>query len=186
MAKITIFVPDHEPARYGLGDEEQVTIGRSPDCDIIVEHSSVSSLHAYIRRIGAGLHVLVDNGSTNGIFLEGEQVSEAPLSNGASFQIGSVPAAFEADGAEATEQPAAAEEPAAGAGIGESTGGSYGAPVAPIAESSARPAGFRDLSPIEKIEKKDSMAQIAMIIGVIGIIAAIGLVMMTVMMKVEI
>lgn len=180
MANITIHVPDQEPVRYELPDTEQITIGRAPGCDIIVEHSSVSGQHAFIRKIGAGLHMLIDNGSTNGIYLEGEQVSEAPLGNGASFSIGSVPAEYEGGDA-AAAQPQA--EPAAD--TGNSSEGGYGAPIAPIAETSTRPAGFKDMSPVEKIERKDSLGQISMIIGAVAILVAIGLIFLTVTMSVS-
>lgn len=179
MANITIYVPDQEPVKYELPDTEQITIGRAPGCDIIVEHSSVSGQHAFIRKIGAGLHMLIDNGSTNGIYLEGEQVSEAPLGNGASFSIGSVPAEYE--GGDTTAQPQA--EPAADSDAASSEGG-YGAPIAPIAETSTRPAGFKDMSPVEKVEKKDSLGQISMIIGGVAILVAIGLIFLTVTMSV--
>ena len=53
MAKITLQVPGEQPAKYDLGDEAEVTIGRAPDCDIILDHTSVSGHHATIRQIGA-------------------------------------------------------------------------------------------------------------------------------------
>ena len=178
MAKITFYIPEQSAAKYDLSDEEQVTIGRAPDCDIILEHTSVSGHHATIRKIGAGLHVLEDNGSTNGVFLEGEQVSEAPLANGASITIGSVPADYEGDDAAAA--PAGQEA----ASSSESSGGGYGAPVAPIAESSSRPAGFKDMSPVEKVAKKDTVGKVAMILGGVAFVTVIALVLLTVMMSV--
>ncbi|MDF1816488.1 MAG: FHA domain-containing protein [Verrucomicrobiales bacterium] len=191
MAKITFYIPDQSAAKYDLSDEAEVTIGRAPDCDIILDHSSVSGHHASIRRIGAGLHVLVDNSSTNGIFLEGEQVSEAPLGNGASFTIGSVPADYEGDeaGAAAPEPaPSAAPEQAADAAAASSGSsgivGGYGSIKAPIAETSTRPAGFKDMSPVEKVEKKDVLGQVAMILGGVAFLAAIALVLLTVMMNI--
>ncbi len=177
MAKITIYIPEQEPVSYDLGEEDVITIGRAPDCSIVVDDGSVSGHHAEIRKIGAGLHMLVDTNSTNGVFLEGEQISEAPLANGASITIGSIPAEFEA-----AEGEASAEAPA-GAGLQEG-GDSYGAPVAAIAESSNRPQGFKDMSPVEKVEKKDSISGIAMIVGTLAIVAAIVLVLMTVLMNV--
>ncbi|MDF1755853.1 MAG: FHA domain-containing protein [Verrucomicrobiales bacterium] len=183
MAKITFYIPDQEAAKYDLSEEEQIIIGRAADCDIILDHSSVSGHHATIRRIGAGLHMLVDNDSTNGVYLEGEQVAEAPLAHGASITIGSVPAEYEGDDA---EQAAAPEHHGAAESAGglSSGGGGYGSPVAPIAETSTRPAGFKDMSPVEKVVKKDSLGKIAMIVSAVAFVAVIALVLLTVMMNV--
>ena len=199
MAKITFYIPDQDPVKFGLGEKEIVSIGRAPDCDIVLDHGSVSGHHAEIRKIGAGLHMLVDQNSTNGIFLEGDQVMEAPLSAGASISIGSVPADFESDnnGAhppggpnESVESDAAPATVSADSGdanlggdLGE--GGGYGVPSGAIAETSVRPAGFRDMSPVEKVEKKDNLSRIAIIIGLIALAAAGILALLAVMMKVN-
>jgi predicted component of type VI protein secretion system len=176
MAKITLYVPDQEAAKYDLGDETEVTIGRAADCDIILDHSSVSSHHATIRQMGAGMHVLVDTGSTNGIYLEGEQVAEAPLAHGASFAIGSVPGEYDGDEAADSSEEAVPSDLAATS--------SFGAPDAHLAETSVRPAGFKDLSPVEKVVKKDHLGKLAMALGLVAILAAIALALMSAMMNV--
>ena len=51
-----------------------ISIGRSPDCNIVLPHISVSKLHARIVYEG-GRFVLVDNDSTNGIVLNQQQIS---------------------------------------------------------------------------------------------------------------
>jgi pSer/pThr/pTyr-binding forkhead associated (FHA) protein len=49
-------------------------IGRGPDSDIKLEHETVSTTHASLLRRGALWH-LVDHGSTNGTYLEGERIA---------------------------------------------------------------------------------------------------------------
>lgn len=52
----------------------ELTIGRSSDCDIVLDHVSVSRRHAVIRRRGDGW-VLADQRSANGVMLNGAAVN---------------------------------------------------------------------------------------------------------------
>ena len=51
-------------------------IGRSPECQIIVEDPRVSRRHAMIRKQDGGFY-LFDLGSFNGIYLNGSRVTAA-------------------------------------------------------------------------------------------------------------
>ena len=63
-------------------------IGRGDECDIIVpEDTSVSRNHARMDRDGEDW-VLVDLGSTNGTFVNGQRISEARLKSGDVVEIG--------------------------------------------------------------------------------------------------
>ena len=178
MAKITIFVPEQDPIELDLDDREKITVGRAPDCDIVVEHASISGNHAVFELAGDS-YTLSDLGSTNGTFVEGAAIgTDSPLANGMRITFGTVEANFESAG----DQSVAADEPVA-QDDGSDSGYGGQTPVAPIAESSSRPSGFTDLSPIEKVVKKDQIGQIAMLVGVVGILAVVGLVIATAMMK---
>ncbi len=166
--------------KLGFDDREKITIGRSPDCDIVIEHASISGTHAVFDLVD-GRYTLSDLGSTNGTFVEGAAIgTDAPLATGMKIVFGTVEADYESE----IEEQAVPEEEA-GEEVVEDSGSGYGGqtPVATLAESSARPAGFNDLSPIEKVEKKDQISQIALIAGVVGILAAVGLVVATAIMK---
>ena len=67
--------------------EWPVTIGRSPDCEIHIDDCSVSRCHARIEPHGPGYRV-IDQGSTNGTFVNDAQVQQAVLCDGDSLRIG--------------------------------------------------------------------------------------------------
>jgi ABC-type multidrug transport system ATPase subunit len=55
--------------RFSNLAEMKFIIGRSPDCDLVLNHASVSSRHASITRDPAGVARLKDEASSNGTFL---------------------------------------------------------------------------------------------------------------------
>tara|TARA_R110000850_G_scaffold51455_7_gene124954 strand:- start:843 stop:1367 length:525 start_codon:yes stop_codon:yes gene_type:complete len=171
MATFTIYVPEQDPLEYALDGIEQLSIGRGPENDVVLDHVSLSGSHAVVQNLG-GTFQVTDLGSTNGTFLDGEAITEGVLAHGSQVMFGSVQAVF----AEA----AAAEEPAAVEGDG---GSSYvGGHAATVAEVSNRPPDFANLSPIEKVEKKDVVGQVATLVGVVAILAAIAVIAMSAMM----
>jgi len=175
MAKITIFVPEQDPIKLSLDDSEQITVGRAPDNDIVIDHASISGTHAVFDLVD-GRYNLSDLESTNGTFVEGAAIgADAPLANGMKIVFGTVEADYESVEEADTEQADDSTDE-----VGDYAGPS---PMGAIAEISARPADFKDLSPIEKVVKKDTTGQIAMIVGAIAIISALGLVAATALMK---
>ena len=64
-----------------------VTIGRLPECDVVVDDAGVSRQHARIRRTDGGF-VLTDLGSTNGTMVNGEPIQEHVLEHGDRITIG--------------------------------------------------------------------------------------------------
>ncbi|HEY8197076.1 MAG TPA: FHA domain-containing protein [Gemmatimonadales bacterium] len=72
-----------------------VNIGRGDYNDIVIGDPSVSTMHAKLQRREA-VWILMDMGSTNGTFVEGERLAgEAPLSPGTTLRFGDVIALFE-------------------------------------------------------------------------------------------
>lgn len=54
---------------------ESVSLGRGKNCDVVVEHESVSKHHGTVFRDGeSGQYTLVDEFSSNGTFVNGEPV----------------------------------------------------------------------------------------------------------------
>lgn len=63
-----------------LLDADVYTLGRSPLCQIVVQRNIVSRLHAKIEREGPR-YLLVDAGSANGTFVNGQRLRDPHLLN---------------------------------------------------------------------------------------------------------
>ena len=74
-------------ARFAL-DADKVQIGRHPDSDIFLDDVTVSRRHAEVRRESDGQYHLVDAGSLNGTYLDGDRIEQALLREGAQVQVG--------------------------------------------------------------------------------------------------
>ena len=73
-------------SRYLL-DEDEVSVGRDPHADILLDDSTVSRAHAVFRRAGESFSV-VDTGSLNGTYVNRNRVDQALLKNGDEIMIG--------------------------------------------------------------------------------------------------
>jgi pSer/pThr/pTyr-binding forkhead associated (FHA) protein len=72
-----------------------VNIGRADYNDLVLPDESVSTTHAKLQR-REGVWVLVDLDSTNGTFIDGDQIKgEAPLAPGATVRFGDIALVFE-------------------------------------------------------------------------------------------
>ena len=68
-------------------------IGRGTDADLRIDDPGISRNHAELRRSGGDVTV-VDLGSTNGVLVDGEQVAQARLRDGARVTLGSTTFVF--------------------------------------------------------------------------------------------
>lgn len=68
-------------------NNDLITIGRDPSCSVFLNDMTVSREHCKLTKHIDGWHLL-DCGSLNGTWVNGAIVSEAPLTDGASIQIG--------------------------------------------------------------------------------------------------
>jgi two-component system cell cycle response regulator len=69
-------------------DKRVCIIGRDPDCDLVLRDDGISRLHAEVRRVSGNRLYIRDMESTNGIFVDGEQISESVLSEGEKVLLG--------------------------------------------------------------------------------------------------
>jgi hypothetical protein len=67
--------------------QRTTTLGRSRDCDIVVQDANASRQHAEIRHVGLD-YFLVDLGSTNGTIVNGQRIRRHPLTHGDRILIG--------------------------------------------------------------------------------------------------
>jgi hypothetical protein len=75
---------------FPVGSQPRFTIGRDPDCDLVIPDITVSRQHAGLDRGHQGW-LLIDFGSTNGTRLNGWRVREpVPVSPGDQVSFGAV------------------------------------------------------------------------------------------------
>ncbi len=72
-----------------------VTIGRLPECEVVLRDPSASRRHAQIRE-QEGTYTLTDLGSTNGTMLNGQTVQARELTDGDRIRIGTTILEFHA------------------------------------------------------------------------------------------
>lgn len=90
-----ILVSGEGPSEYPLSAFN--TIGRHPDNTVQVLDRIVSKEHCRITRAPNGGYVLRDIGSLNGSYVNGERVSEKPLTTGDQITLGNTILRFEDD-----------------------------------------------------------------------------------------
>lgn len=73
-------------ARFLL-DSDRVTVGRHPNADIFLDDVTVSRTHALFLRHGKAFEV-IDDGSLNGSYYNGERTDRSGLHDGDEVQIG--------------------------------------------------------------------------------------------------
>jgi pSer/pThr/pTyr-binding forkhead associated (FHA) protein len=86
---------DREVSQWIL-DHQSLSIGRSPDNDIIIDNLAISRLHACIEDSPQG-PVIRDKGSVNGLEVDGRICSEALIEDGTQVKIGKHTLSFEAE-----------------------------------------------------------------------------------------
>jgi EAL domain-containing protein (putative c-di-GMP-specific phosphodiesterase class I) len=89
---------EHIPANGGppertILEEFPFSVGRSESCDLRIDSDRVSREHAIIVEEGGRFRVR-DPGSTNGTFLNGRQINEAPINDGDILLIADVELTF--------------------------------------------------------------------------------------------
>jgi FhaA, N-terminal domain/FHA domain len=86
---------ESEGKRLVIGTEGAV-IGRSRQCDVVLDDANVSRRHAEIRPTADGHWTVADLGSTNGVQINGRQTTgAATIASGDRLTFGTVEATFE-------------------------------------------------------------------------------------------
>ncbi len=90
--------------------DKRLVIGRGEDCDLPVNDTSVSRIHAEIHVIEGGKYEVIDRDSSNGVRVNGVELKRAILDVGDVIELGDVQLRFVPAG-----QPYQPQEPPAGA-----------------------------------------------------------------------
>lgn len=88
-AKLVIISSNFAGQEFPLARKEMV-IGRGEECDIIIDHRSVSQKHAKIVREHGGTYQIVDINSKNGVRISGDKYTSTHLKRGDVIELGHV------------------------------------------------------------------------------------------------
>ncbi len=92
---------DGTQTEFELGDRP-ITIGRSPEADLVILDDKASRLHCGIR-VWDGDFILKDLKSKNGTYVNGQRVEMVKLELGDQIRVGSCVFAFEMDAGKGTQ-----------------------------------------------------------------------------------
>jgi len=142
MPTLTIQIPDADEVSYEITDP-QLTVGRNEGNNIVIAHGSMSGTHAQLVQNDDGSYTLADNNSTNGTFVNGEQIVERKLGGSEEILFGQVSAQYShpelaAAAPAAPSAPAPSAPPAAAPSA--PTAPPAAAPSAPSAPPASAPA----------------------------------------------
>src|SRR5438067_7870895 len=126
--------------------EDVITIGRAPDCMIIIDDPSVSGHHAQLELAGE-TYRLKDLDSTNGTRVNGIPTTETALRFDDRIRFGAVEARYEPEASGSRPLPQLEEI------------------KAHPAESSAVPSGFANASPFPRQKAQKDPTRTAMFVG---------------------
>lgn len=173
MPKIHLTTPEGSTLEFDI--TRRVTFGRAEGNDIVIPHGSVSSNHGEFLPDGDNLEI-VDTGSTNGTFINGERVQGGVVAAGGSFKLGSVDGVIMAADGASDEQAGSEEESGS---HGEQTWNEPAASSSPITGLGATPCPAKlrvGFGPKAKV--KDSSGSLIMALGVLSILACAAAVFM--------
>jgi pSer/pThr/pTyr-binding forkhead associated (FHA) protein len=114
MAKLVILTQGLNGRAYEL-NVDRTTIGRVEDNLFQIAEASVSSHHCEVLLRGSDV-VIKDLNSTNGTFINGEQITERVLNPGQTLRLGQIELKLETGKAASAPAPAPATAPAPGPG----------------------------------------------------------------------
>lgn len=165
MAKIRIFLDRDNPITHDL-TEEKVTVGRLADNVLHLDEASVSSHHAEILFQDDEYH-LHDLGSTNGTFVNGEQITEAVLNNSDEIRFGKVDAIFTGEEKEASEPLPQSSQLEVLPGV-----------------ASLRPENFTSSSPfVKSVKKRNPVGVGVTILAIVSFVAFVATIVNTFLLK---
>ena len=77
MPFLLIQRPDHDEEKFTLPNK-RLSVGRQSDNELVIDDESLSRRHAVVTPSDEG-HAIADQGSCNGVWVNGQRVTEAPV-----------------------------------------------------------------------------------------------------------
>lgn len=88
MKTWTLMMRQKPLQRFILQEGKSVTIGRIAEADVVMDNPSISRLHAEVG-LENGQTWIIDKGSTNGTWVNGEKITErTPISEKDEIKVG--------------------------------------------------------------------------------------------------
>lgn len=87
MARLILTFGNKVLSNHLVAAETEISIGRDPSNDVVIEHPSVSGRHAKIRQAASGVFI-ADLGSTNGTFVNEDKIVDCQLAHQDWINIG--------------------------------------------------------------------------------------------------
>ncbi|MHC4571390.1 MAG: ATP-binding protein [Planctomycetota bacterium] len=87
MAKTKLIISGPTETKEASLDPKGTTLGRGSNCDVMLEHDSVSRIHARISQDPFGRWIIEDLDSHNGVLVEGKRVKAYAVSPGQKIGI---------------------------------------------------------------------------------------------------
>jgi hypothetical protein len=88
-----VMLEDNEPKSCLPLEKDEFLIGRTPECDIIINSENISREHCKLY-MNNGNWTVCDNDSKNGIFVNGEKTNERILCDGDIIHTGNIELIF--------------------------------------------------------------------------------------------
>src|SRR2546423_586559 len=89
-----VVVVGPEPGVEFLIQAASIVMGRAPELDVTIPHSSVSRIHAEIHALGGGRYEIIDKLSANGVRVNGSLLKRGLLEAGDFIELGEVKLKF--------------------------------------------------------------------------------------------
>ncbi len=103
MAKVQVFFGGSLQSEFPLEAREEYSVGRAPDCDIVIDNLAVSRRHCIFKSVHRQW-MIEDNQSANGTFVNGQRVSVQSLKHQDRIVVGKHTLMFDDYGSGHTHQ----------------------------------------------------------------------------------
>jgi ABC transport system ATP-binding/permease protein len=92
--RLVVLVGPNPGVEFPLDGGTEVAIGRAEECAVSINHPSVSRVHARVQKLSNGRYEVIDQGSANGLRVNGVDLARKVLEAGDMIELGDVKLRF--------------------------------------------------------------------------------------------